>query len=61
VLQPRGQQDLADEALLVGAVAGDQQLLERDGAAEHRVVRAKDPADAALRELAGDIVGDRER
>jgi hypothetical protein len=55
VLQAGGQQDLADEALLVAAVAGDQQLLEGDGAAEDRVVGAspgsEDPADAALGEL----------
>jgi hypothetical protein len=38
VLQAGGQQDLADEPLLVDLVAGDQQLLEGDGAVEDRVV-----------------------
>jgi hypothetical protein len=42
-------------------VAGDQQLLEGDGAAEDRVVGAEDPADAALGELPGDLVGGRAR
>ncbi|MCY1061701.1 hypothetical protein [Nannocystis sp. SCPEA4] len=56
VLQPRGEQRLSHEALLLPFVP-HQQLLDRHRPVEPAVLRLRDAADAALGDLVADAVG----